>query len=523
MAGAALAQPAGPTPGGAAFKVFLRGTQIGREQATLSRSDSGWILTSSGNTAAPIDLTINRFEVKYTPDWQPLEMTLEARLHNAGIIVRTSFAMTTAINEITQNNATGAKNDQVSARTIVMPNNVFGSYEALAARLWETAVGAELPVYVAPQAEIKVKVLGVSDENLTGPSGSVATRKFDLEFANPSGPLKAVLVVDSQRRMVRFEIPSAGLLVVREDEASVAVRAVAAKNPTDADVSVPANGFNLAGTLTTPPAVAGRLRYPAVVLIGGTAPADRDEVVSNVPVFAGLAKLLADSGHVVLRYDRRGTGQSGGRTETATLTDYAEDAIAAVKWLSKRDDVDKHRLVVAGYRDGAPVALIAAARNKDIDGVITIDATADTGAETILRQQEHVLDGLKLPPAERQARIDLQKQIQAAVVSGKGWEGVPPQMRRQADTAWFKSVLTFDPSTMVPKIRQPMLIIQADRDTSVPSSDADRLGELAKSRKKQPLGEVAHLPDVDETLSMRGSGTVSPEVAAAVAQWIKKL
>ena len=124
------------------------------------------------------------------------------------------------------------------------------------------------------------------------------------------------------------------------------------RNPTDADVSIQANGFNLAGTLTTPPGVAGRLRHPAVVLVGGPLPADRDESIDGVPVFAQLAKSLADAGMIVVRYDRRGGGQSGGRTETATMTDYADDLSAVVKWLSKRDDVDDRRLVVAGRGDG---------------------------------------------------------------------------------------------------------------------------------------------------------------------------
>src|SRR5262245_30985974 len=82
-ASAAGAQPAQPAPGDAVFAVYLRGTQIGREQVTLTRGESGWIITSSGRSEAPLDLTLNRFEIKYGTDWQPLEMTLEARIRNS--------------------------------------------------------------------------------------------------------------------------------------------------------------------------------------------------------------------------------------------------------------------------------------------------------------------------------------------------------------------------------------------------------------------------------------------------------
>ena len=76
-----------------------------------------------------------------------------------------------------------------------------------------------------------------------------------------------------------------------------------------------------------------------------------------------------------------------------------DDALAAVKWLAKRDDVDKKRIVAVGHLDGGPVALIAASREKEIDGVATIDAAGATGAELILLQQQHVLEEMKLAPA----------------------------------------------------------------------------------------------------------------------------
>jgi pimeloyl-ACP methyl ester carboxylesterase len=523
VSAAAGAQSPQPVPGEAVFAIYLRGTPIGREQWTLAKSESGWMITSNGRSAAPLDFTVNRFEMKYTPDWQPLEMKLEARARNVGLRINTSFTMTTAISEVTQSNATGSKTDQVTARTIVLPNNVFAAYESLAVRLWATQPDVELAAYVPPVAEVKIRVRTVTPETLQGPGGAVAARRFDVTITNPERPVNAVVVVDERLRLVRFEIPEVGLQAVREDLSSVAVRAQTTRNPTDADVSIPANGFNLAGTLTTPSTVAGRLRYPAVLLVGGISPPERDQVIGGVPVFARLARALAESGQLVLRYDRRGTGQSGGRTDTATLADYADDAIAAVRWLSKRDDVDARRIVVAGHIDGGPVALLAAAASKDVDGIVTIDAAGSSGADLILLQQQRLLDEMKVNAADRQARVDLQKKIQAAVVGGGDWTGVPEAMRRQADTPWFKSVLTYDPAKVVPKTRQPMLILHGDLDPTVPAAEADRLGELAKARKKVAPPEVVHLPDVGHSLAPAGSTEITPKAAETIAAWIKKL
>jgi len=301
------------------------------------------------------------------------------------------------------------------------------------------------------------------------------------------------------------------------------MRPQTARNPTDADIFVPANGFNLAGTLTTPPAVAGRLRHPAVLLVGTATPGDREQVVAGVPIFAQLAKALADSGHVVLRYDRRGSGQSGGRLESATLSDYADDALAGVRWLRKRDDVDKGRIVVVGYGEGGAAALVAASRGNDIDGVVTLGASGSRGEELVLRQQERLLNSMKLSAADRQSRIETQKKIIAAVISGRGWEGIPDPIRKQADTPMFKSLLTYDPAAVVAKVKQPLLIIHGDLDTAMPPGEADRLAEIAKTRKKVAAPEVIRLNGVNQSLAQGGDRILTPQLAPAIAEWIKKI
>lgn len=533
-AGQAFAQPpaTAPATGEATFNILVRGQQIGRQTASLSRDASGWIITSTGRIESPVDLTINRFELKYTPDWQPLELLIAAIQQKSSIALSTSFTTTTAINEITQQGKTVAKEDQISARAIVLPNNFWGAYEALAVRLAAARAGDVLPLYVAPNAEVKLTVNGVSPLTLTGAGSTIRASQYDVTIANIGANVPASVLVDDRLRLVRFEIPAAGLVVVRDDAASVAVRTENARNPTDADVRIDANGFTLAGTVTTPPAVAGRLRSPGIVLIGGSGPTDRDETVAGIQIFTQLAGSLANAGAVVLRYDKRGVGQSGGRTESATLDDYTDDAIAAVKWLAKRPDVDSRRIIVAGHSEGAAVALLAAARDKQIDGVVSIAGPGIKGEDLILQQQRHLLDQSGISQADKDAKIGLQKKIEAAVLSGTGWEGIPPELRKQADTPWFRSLLAYDPALAVPKVKQPLLIIQGDLDTQVSKDQADRLADLARARKKVRPAEVVHIPGVNHLLVPATTGevseyaalkdkTISPKVAASITDWIK--
>jgi pimeloyl-ACP methyl ester carboxylesterase len=529
----AMATAAGPREGTAEFVVFAAGRQIGREQVTVAKSGGTWIITSTGRHAAPIDMTINRFEVKYASDWQPIELSIDATAGNRPLGLKTSFGLTTAINEITQGTVTNSKTDQVSARTVVVPNGFFGAYEALAARLAGATVGTEIPLYVAPQAEIKATVKGVEAQQLQGNGSAIATTVYELSMQNPGGALMARVAIDSGGRLARVEMAGAGLNIVRSDLASVAVRQQTTRNPTDADAVIPALGFNLAATVTLPTQAAGRLRHPAVILVPGSGRVDREENVFGIPIFTQLAGALAERGYLVVRYDKRGVGQSGGRDERATIEDYADDVLAVRKWLSKRKDVDKRHISVVGHSEGGAVALIAGSREEDIASLVLIAAPGTRGSELILEQQSHALDALNLPDAERAAKVELQKRIQTAVMTGVGLEGLPAEVRKIADTAWFKSLLLFDPAEVMKDVKQPILIIQGELDTQVPPHHAEKLAAMARARKKAVPVEVVLLPGVNHLLVHATSGEVSeypdlkektivPEVAQKIAEFLAK-
>jgi alpha-beta hydrolase superfamily lysophospholipase len=522
-----------PATGEASFSVFKGGTDIGRVQSNLSRAGTDWIITSTGQIG---NLTLNRFELKYGADWQPIELRIEATQMQQKIQLSTSFGVTTAINEITQNGTTSSKTDQISARTVVLPHNFFAAYEGLSARLSTLDAGASLPVYVAPQAEVTLRVDAVTSETVQTPTGTVATRRYEVTIENPGGPLNAVVTIDDKARFAKLDIPMVGLSVVRTDLSSVAVRTQSARNPTDSDVNIPANGFTIAGTLTLPPGAsgsAGRLRHPAVVLAPGSGPVDRDAVVAGIPLFTQLAGDLAERGFLVLRYDKRGVGQSGGRTETATLQDYADDLVAVTRWMSNRDDVDRRRLAVVGHSEGGAVSMLAAAKEDRIKALVLAAAAGTTGAELVLEQQRHQLDLLKVSDTDRQEKIALQKKIQGAVLTGKGLEELPPNLRKAADTPWFRSLLAFDPAKVMPRIDQPVLIVQGDLDTQVPPHHAEKLAELARARKNR-VEEVVHLPGVNHLLVPATTGevqeyprlkdrTISEKASAVIADWLQQL
>ncbi|HEX4565376.1 MAG TPA: hypothetical protein VH138_02050, partial [Vicinamibacterales bacterium] len=189
----------------------------------------------------------------------------------------------------------------------------------------------------------------------------------------------------------------------------------------------------------------------------------------------------------------------------------------------KQDGVDPRHIALIGYADGGAVSFVAASHEKKIAGVVTLNASGSLGADLLLVQQRRLLDEMNLAPTDRSARIELQKKIQAAVISGKGWEGIPEALRRQSDTPWFKSVLTYNPALVLLQVRQPLLIVHGDLDPNVPPSEADLLGQIADTRKKAAPVRVVHVPDVNQTFSDPKTRAISDKLVSAIGDWIQKL
>jgi uncharacterized protein len=206
---------------------------------------------------------------------------------------------------------------------------------------------------------------------------------------------------------------------------------------------------------------------------------------------------------------------------------------AVVKWLDNRKDIDQKRLAVAGHGEGAMVALIAAGRERKIAAVVSIAGPSTTGVEMLLEQQQYQFSLTNVPLADREAKVALQKQLQQAVLTGKGWDTIPPQLRREADTPWFQSVLAYEPSKVLGSVRQPLLIVHGEVDKQVPASHADRLAEIARVSGKSKAVEVVIVRGVNHLLvpAVTGDTTeygtlsdrnVSKDVTMTITTWLAR-
>ena len=538
-AAAQQTQPAVAATGAVGYTIFLRGTPVGREDVSVRSDATGTTVVTEGRISVPANIVIRRGEFRYGPDWTAQSFALDGTGGGAEVSVRTSFTNGTAVSKGVQGPAAIDVSHTVSPQTIILPNTVFAGYVALARRLTTLPAGSEFRVYVLPSAEIGARVASIATEQIQIGAALLNVRRYELTFANPGGDLPITLTATDDGALVRLNIPSAGIDVVREDVAASTSRTQVFTNPGDEPVTIPAVGFNIGATLTRPrsgpfDSAQGRPpRLPAVVLLSGSGVPDRDGFALGIPTLGQLAGALAEAGFLAVRYDKRGFGQSGGRGESATIADYAEDARAVVRWLAARRDVDPKRIAVVGHSEGAWVALLAASRENRIAAVVSIAGAAGTGAALVLEQQQYLLEQMKLPPDEREAKVALQKQIHSAVLTGKGWESVTREQRRAVDTPWFQHFLAFDPVKALEDVDQPLLFVHGALDRQVPVAHADRLADLARTESDSKSVEVVIVRGVNHLLAPATTGDVneyatlpdrniSADVKTAITSWLAK-
>jgi pimeloyl-ACP methyl ester carboxylesterase len=519
------------------YNVFVRGTLLGREVVTVSRDQEGTTITTQGRLSPPLNVTLRNAEFKYRPDWTPVSFVLDATTSAGNMSLRTTFASTAASSQGTLGTQPVSMTHMIVPKTIVHANGVFASYVALARRLAENSEeGAEFRVYVVTQREIGILVKAIHRERMQIGTSMLDVRRFELVYRNPAGDLLTNLTVADDGTLISVNIPSESIDLVRDDLASSTSRTTVYSNPGDEAVIIPATGFNLGATLTRPGKTGGAgrpARLPAVVLLAGAGMGDRDGFIQGVPILTQTAGAIADAGMMAVRFDKRGNGQSGGRSESATLSDLAEDARVVVRWLERRPDVDPKRIAILGHGEGAWVAMLAASREKKIAGLVSIAGASVTGAELVLEQQRQELDQLGLSSEEREKRIAQQKQIQSAVLTGKGWEDVRDDVRKGADTPWFQSLLAFDPAKVLEDVRQPLLLVHGQLDREIPVAHSERLSALADKNSDSKSIEAVVVVGVNHLLVPAVTGEkseygtlpdrhVSKNVTMAVTNWLTK-
>jgi fermentation-respiration switch protein FrsA (DUF1100 family) len=303
------------------------------------------------------------------------------------------------------------------------------------------------------------------------------------------------------------------------------------------------SNIKLAATLTIPQ---GKGPFPAVLLIVGSGPHDRDEALLGHRPFLVLADYLTRKGIAVLRADKRGLAGSSGNYATATTADFATDAEAGVDYLETRPEIDHHKIGLIGHSEGGVVAPMVAARNPKVDFIVMMAGSGVRGDEIIIAQTRLIAEANGVSHEEAEKNAAKERQILTLVEQDKDEEEIEKEVRKelagevpdnqidgqvQALTSpWFRYFLTYDPSTALRKVTCPVLAIWGSKDLQVPPAqnlhpvqealtvagnknfDAEESPGLNHLFQTAKTGSPTEYGDIEET--------ISPLALDKMATWI---
>ncbi|HEV2735617.1 MAG TPA: alpha/beta hydrolase [Longimicrobiaceae bacterium] len=276
------------------------------------------------------------------------------------------------------------------------------------------------------------------------------------------------------------------------------------------------SGITLAGTLTVPAGAAGRV--PAVLLLSGSGPQDRDQASPALPgwrPFRQVADTLGRRGIAVLRLDDRGVGGSGGSGGATTLAEFADDARAALAFLRARPEVDPARVGIVGHSEGGYVGPMVAVEDRALRALALLAAPARTGRALVEYQNRFAIE----------ADSTLAPHVDSLLVMAAAQRDF-----MAASSRWFGSLMAHDPLPLARRLRLPVLVLQGETDRQVPAAEAPALAAAIRAGGNRDVA-VRVLPGVNHLLvrdpngDVRGyaalpSKQVAPEVLGALADWL---
>jgi dienelactone hydrolase len=271
------------------------------------------------------------------------------------------------------------------------------------------------------------------------------------------------------------------------------------------DVTVGSTPWTLPGTLSLP---LGEGPFPAVVLVHGSGPNDRDESIGGAKPFRDLAWGLASRGIAVLRYEKRSKQYP---TQLAALSDLTvqqetvDDALQGLALLRRTAGIDPARVFVLGHSLGGMLAPRIGQQDPSIAGLIILAGPTRPLEELIMEQTAYLLfQASSLTPSET-ARLEGVKR-EVALIQDPALSPTAPALLG-APPAYWLDLRGYQPAQVAKGLPQPFLVLQGERDYQVTMEDFNGFEEALVGKGNATLKSYPALNHLFEA----GTGKSRPE------------
>jgi len=307
----------------------------------------------------------------------------------------------------------------------------------------------------------------------------------------------------------------------------------------------PKANIRLAGTLTLPRSPGP---HPAVLLITGSGPQDRDEAIMGHRPFLVIADYLTRRGIAVLRVDDRGVGKSTGKFAEATTADFAGDARASVDYLKTRKEIDPRQIGLIGHSEGGIIAPMLASQDSDIAFIVMLAGPGVNGEEIVAAQQylinrasgmpqeeaersreieRTVLDVVREEPDPEAAKRKIRERVEK--MAGNHWPAIEKQVGTLT-SPWFRMFLNYDPRPALEKTKVPVLAMNGALDLQVPPRQNLPAIAAALEAGGNPDYQIVKLPHLNHLFQTAQTGlpmeyakieeTFAPVALQTMGDWI---
>lgn len=309
------------------------------------------------------------------------------------------------------------------------------------------------------------------------------------------------------------------------------VEEVVFKN-TDTDI-------RLAGTITFP---FSEGTFPAVLLLSGSGPQNRDETAFGHRPFLVLADYLTRRGIAVLRVDDRGVGGSTGDFEQATAVDYAADAMVGVTYLKSRKEINHALIGLIGHSEGGMIAPMVAVQTPNIAFMVLIaspglpikemeyseqarDLKAKGANDDFIAKNRAMKENLfevirqEIDGAAVLERFDMiireffeglnEEERKIAEISEENLDAYTYDQAQRLHSPWFRFYLPYDPGTVLKKVACPVLALNGEKDVQVPPKENLQAIERALKAGGNRHYTVKELPNLNHLLQTAETGSIS--------------
>ena len=354
----------------------------------------------------------------------------------------------------------------------------------------------------------------------------IGSRKIKVEcllIKIRNAPQGMLWVTKSGRSLVGIEFPEKKIKITRVfSQKNLEAKKATLKNDAykEEDIKFSNKKITLGGTLTVPKKE-GLL--PSVLLISGNAGLDREDI----GLFTAIADNLGRQGFLVLRYDRRGIGASGGNSKSITDTDESEDASCALDYLLSRKETDPQRVAVIGHGKGAFFAVKLASERKNVRALILMAPLISQGGETDLNFDNLKEMAAKLKWSEQYLKLAMKSRMETIERVKKTKNNWISLLRTRCFLKKLREELEEDPTDMIRKVEIPVLIVYGKEDELIPAKSASTLDKALeesgnKNHKLIYYGYLGHFfgKAIEDSVN-RAHYEVDKEVLDNMDKWFE--